>query len=210
MAVLLQTKSPAQSLKIIVAGGHPGDPECGCAGTMARFSDLGHEVVVLYLNRGEGYCGSAALDRCAAIRTAEAQSACRILKARSAFAGQVDGRAIVDPSHYEAFAGILAAERPDLVLTLVADRSSSRSSRRLGAHPGRLVEWRQEVCVLLLARSPKTRRCSHRPTMSISLPSNRGGTPPAMRTLRSSPTNGTRNKWKSLVNAARRARLPPG
>jgi N-acetylglucosamine malate deacetylase 1 len=117
MAVLLQTKSPAQSLKIIVAGGHPGDPECGCAGTMARFSDLGHEVVVLYLNRGEGYCGSAALDRCAAIRTAEAQSACRILKARAAFAGQVDGRAIVDPSHYEAFAGILAAERPDLVLT---------------------------------------------------------------------------------------------
>ena len=84
---------------------------------MARFTDLGHEVVVLYLNRGEGYCGSAALGRCAAIRTAEAQNACRVLKARTAFAGQVDGRAIVDPSHYEAFAGILAAERPDLVLT---------------------------------------------------------------------------------------------
>jgi LmbE family N-acetylglucosaminyl deacetylase len=117
MAVLLQRKSSAQSLKIVVAGGHPGDPECGSAGTMARFSDLGHQVVVLYLNRGEGYCGTAALDRCAAIRTAEARNACRVLKARAAFAGQLDGRAIVDASHYDSFAGILAAERPDLVLT---------------------------------------------------------------------------------------------
>lgn len=104
-------------MKIVVAGGHPGDPECGCAGTIARLTDLGHDVVLLYFNRGEGYCGAAALDRCAAIRTAEAQNACRILKARAAFAGQVDGRAVVDPAHYDAFARVLAAERPDVVFT---------------------------------------------------------------------------------------------
>ena len=54
--------SPA-ALKIMVAGGHPGDPECGCAGTIARYTELGHEVVLLYLNRGEGYCGGANLAR---------------------------------------------------------------------------------------------------------------------------------------------------
>ena len=85
--------------------------------TIARFADLGHEVVVLYLNRGEGYCGGASLDRCAGIRTAEAQNACRILKARPVFAGQYDGRAIVDDAHYAAFARLLAAESPDVVLT---------------------------------------------------------------------------------------------
>ena len=104
-------------LKIVFTGGHPGDPECGCAGTIARYADLGHEVVVLYLNRGEGYCGAAPLDRCAAIRTAEAQKACQILKARPAFADQIDGRAIVDNAHYEAFSKLLNAEDPDVVFT---------------------------------------------------------------------------------------------
>jgi LmbE family N-acetylglucosaminyl deacetylase len=108
---------PTPHLKVIVAGAHPGDPECGCAGTIARYTDLGHDVALLYLNRGEGYCGKSSLDRCGEIRTAEAQNACRILKARPLFAGQYDGRAIVDPPHYEAFAQILSAENPDVVFT---------------------------------------------------------------------------------------------
>jgi LmbE family N-acetylglucosaminyl deacetylase len=108
---------PAELLKIVVAGGHPGDPECGCAGTIARYTDLGHKVVLLYLNRGEGFCGGASLDHCAQIRTAEAQNACRTLKARPVFADQYDGRAIVDAPHFEAFARILTAEDPDVVFT---------------------------------------------------------------------------------------------
>src|SRR5277367_3914292 len=33
--------------KIVVTGGHPGDPEYGCGGAIARYTDLGHEVTVL-------------------------------------------------------------------------------------------------------------------------------------------------------------------
>jgi LmbE family N-acetylglucosaminyl deacetylase len=113
----LLSEGAGPALKIVVAGGHPGDPECGCAGTIARLVELGHGVVLLYLNRGEGFCGGASLDRCGAIRTAEAERACRSLKARAAFAGQYDGRAIVDAPHYEAFARLLEAERPDVVFT---------------------------------------------------------------------------------------------
>ena len=116
-ALPLLGQSSTHPLKIVVAGGHPGDPECGCAGTVARYTGLGHEVVLLYLNRGEGFCGGASLGRCAAIRTAEAGKACQGLKARAAFAGQYDGRAIVDAPHYEAFARLLAAEGPDVVFT---------------------------------------------------------------------------------------------
>ena len=114
-ALPLFAQSPSKPLKIVVTGGHPGDPECGCAGTIARYTALGHDVVLLYLNRGEGYCGAASLDRCAAIRTAEAQNACRILKARAAFADQVDGRAIVDAPHYDSCARLLADEKPDVL-----------------------------------------------------------------------------------------------
>jgi len=52
-----------------------------------------------------------------ASHVAEARNACALLKARPLFAGQVDGKAIVDPAHYEAFRKILEAERPDAVFT---------------------------------------------------------------------------------------------
>lgn len=117
IAALPVVARPSSKLKIVVAGGHPGDPECGCGGSIARFTNIGHEVVLLYLNRGEAYCGAASLKQCASIRTAEASAACRILKARAAFAGQIDGQSVVDAPQYNAFARILAAQKPDVVLT---------------------------------------------------------------------------------------------
>lgn len=116
-ALLAAAASSSSPLRVVVTGGHPGDPECGCAGTIARYRDLGHEVTLLYLNRGEGYCGADPLDRCGAIRTAEAEKACRILNARPLFVGQVDGQAIVDESHAAAFTTLLLAERPEVVFT---------------------------------------------------------------------------------------------
>jgi LmbE family N-acetylglucosaminyl deacetylase len=109
--------TPSSRLKIVVTGGHPGDPECGCAGTIARYTDLGHEVVLLYMNRGEGFCAGADPTQCGAVRTAEAQKACQILKARPAFVGQYDGRPIVDNTHYDDFHRLLSAEKPDIVFS---------------------------------------------------------------------------------------------
>lgn len=102
-------------LKIIVAGGHPGDPEYGCGGTIALYSDLGHEVALFYLNNGEwpARLGGAP----AATRVAEAKRACEILKARPAFAGQINGKAIVDLAHYREYQNILEGEQPDIVFT---------------------------------------------------------------------------------------------
>jgi len=50
-------------------------------------------------------------------RVAEAGQACEILKARPLFAGQVDGEAVVDRGHYQAFRKILESERPDVLFT---------------------------------------------------------------------------------------------
>ncbi len=116
-ASLLRAQAETGRLRILVAGGHPGDPECGCGGTIARYTSLGHEVTVLYLNRGEGYCGSAPPDQCGTVRTAEARKACEILKAHPVFATQVDGKAIIDNSHYEEFGRLFDAHRADIVFT---------------------------------------------------------------------------------------------
>jgi N-acetylglucosamine malate deacetylase 1 len=119
--VLAEAQSASQKpgvrkLKVVVTGGHPGDPECGCGGTIARYTDLGHDVVLMYLNRGQGYCGQYKLQDCGAVRTAEAAKACEILKARASFAEQYDGRAVVDNAHYDEFRKLFDAEKPDVVL----------------------------------------------------------------------------------------------
>ena len=106
-----------RKLKVVVAGGHPGDPEYGCAGTVARYTDLGHEVVLLYLNRGGAGSPKLPPGDLAALRTREAAKACEILKARSEYAGQVDGQSIVDGAHYDAFRKILETEKPDVMFT---------------------------------------------------------------------------------------------
>ena len=65
-------------LKIIVTGGHPGDPEYGCGGTIARYTDLGHSVVLLYLNRGDPSEGPGQPTK--DVRVLEAEKACGIPK----------------------------------------------------------------------------------------------------------------------------------
>jgi LmbE family N-acetylglucosaminyl deacetylase len=99
----------------VVVGGHPGDPECGCAGTIARYTALGHDVVLLYMNRGEGFCNGFDPSQCGVVRTGEARKACGILKAHPAFIEQTDGHAIVDNAHYDSFRHSLEAEAPDIV-----------------------------------------------------------------------------------------------
>jgi len=115
---------PARSatpLTIVVAGGHPGDPEYGCGGTVARYTEQGHKVVLLYLNRGEalsdGEAGCPERDpqQGSAVRVREALAACDILGATPVFAGQCNGHAVVDPPHYQAFAELLRDLKPDVV-----------------------------------------------------------------------------------------------
>jgi LmbE family N-acetylglucosaminyl deacetylase len=109
------SEAPSRKLKIVVAGAHPDDPESSAGGTMARYADLGHDVVAFYLTRGEAGIRGKSHAEAARIRTEEAEKACAILKARPVFAGQIDGATEVTPETYHQFGKLLAAENPDLV-----------------------------------------------------------------------------------------------
>jgi LmbE family N-acetylglucosaminyl deacetylase len=108
---------PLAPLKVLVVGGHPDDPESGCGGTMARYADAGHDVVALYLTRGEAGIAGTSHDDAARIRTAEAQRACQLLGATPRFFGQIDGDTHVDAAAYAAMRELLVRERPDVVFT---------------------------------------------------------------------------------------------
>lgn len=109
--------SAAQRRKILVAGAHPDDPETGCGGAMARFAGMGHEVVALYLTRGEAGIPGKTHREAARIRIGEAQTACTILNARPLFAGQIDGATEITAQRYDEVYDILKMESPDVIFT---------------------------------------------------------------------------------------------
>ncbi len=108
---------PDRKLNVVVTGGHPGDPEYGCGGTIARYTDLGHSVTLLYLNRGDIACPAIDPDHETAPRVLEARRACEILKAHPVFADQCDGHAVVDAAHYDQLRRLLEELSPDVVFT---------------------------------------------------------------------------------------------
>jgi LmbE family N-acetylglucosaminyl deacetylase len=110
-------RAQPRKLKVLVAGGHPGDPEYGCGGTICRYVDQGHDVALLYLNRGEKTCPESPEQSAANPRVAEAKRACEILKARPIFAPQCDAHAVVDSARYDEFRAIVEAENPDVLFT---------------------------------------------------------------------------------------------
>ena len=112
-----QQASPRRKLKIVVVGGHPDDPESGCGGTIARYVDAGHEVVAMYLTRGEAGIKGKSHEETARIRSAEAREACKILGARPVFVGQICSATEINRQRYAEFRKILEAEKPDMVFT---------------------------------------------------------------------------------------------
>ena len=116
-SLALMPATGSTRLTVVITGGHPGDPEYGCGGTIARLTELGHNVQLLYLNSGQKSCPATADDPGSTVRKAEAQQACSLLKAKPVFAGQCDGHAIVDAAHYSDFGNLLDQLNPDAVFT---------------------------------------------------------------------------------------------
>jgi LmbE family N-acetylglucosaminyl deacetylase len=103
-------------LRVVVLGAHPDDPESMAGGAAALFAAQGHDVVCLYLTRGEAGIEGKTHDEAAAIRTEEAKKACALLGARPRFLSQVDGAAEITPARYAEVRRVLEEEQPDALL----------------------------------------------------------------------------------------------
>lgn len=110
-------RGEGRPLSVVCVGAHPDDPEESSFGTMARYAEAGHTVTILYLTRGERGIRGKSLDEAAAIRTAEAEAACKVIGAKPVFAGQIDGDTEVNGKRIAAFSRLLAAQNPDIVFT---------------------------------------------------------------------------------------------
>lgn len=104
-------------MKVLAIGAHPDDPETCCGGTMCLLSDAGHEVVCVYLTRGEAGIPGKSHSEAAAIRVVESENACKVTGARHIFMSQVDGNTEVNLDRYKEMRELIDHENPDIVLT---------------------------------------------------------------------------------------------
>ena len=103
--------------KILIIGAHPDDPETAAGGTMCLLTDAGHEVVSVYLTRGEAGIPGKSHEEAAAIREKEAKAACAVTGARPLFMNQIDGSTEVNLDRYREMREMLEKEKPDIVIT---------------------------------------------------------------------------------------------
>lgn len=106
-----------KKLNVVCLGAHPGDPEFGCGGTLAKFARAGHSVTCIYLTRGEAGDPAKSFAESAALRTKEAETACNLLQVKAIFAGQTDGNTILSKEKTEEMNRLMQSENPDLVFT---------------------------------------------------------------------------------------------
>jgi len=106
-----------KKLNIVCVGAHPGDPEFGCGGTMAKYSDAGNNLTFVYLTRGEAYKPIQSYAQSAELRTKEAETACKILNAKAMFAGQIDGNTELNNQQNEVITKLILSLQPDVVFT---------------------------------------------------------------------------------------------
>ncbi len=124
-------------LRVLGIGAHPGDPESGCGGTLARYADAGHDVALLYTTSGEKSLPAVEPAEAARRRREEATRACAVLGARARFVGLASGALGLTAATTAAFRAAFDAESPDVVFT----------------HWPEDTDWEHQVTALLTLRA---------------------------------------------------------
>ena len=110
-----------KKLKVVFAGAHTDD-WIVCGGTLARYTALGHEVLIISCTPGDSVSmadvNHMALDDLAAARRDQAAKGAEMIGARIVFLKEKDLMMRVDPTSYQEFNKLLIPEKPDVVFTM--------------------------------------------------------------------------------------------
>jgi LmbE family N-acetylglucosaminyl deacetylase len=104
------------TMKVLAVGAHPDDIEFLCAGTLAKYKRLGHEVAMAVVTNGE--VGSSTLSKCeiAAVRRGEAEASAAAIGAEFHWLGYPDEFLFNDAQSRLTFIDLVRQVRPDLIL----------------------------------------------------------------------------------------------
>jgi len=153
-------------MDVLAIGAHPDDCELFMGGTLARLADLGYEVAIADLTRGE-----SASRGTPEVRRNEAEQAAMILGVAKRICLDLgDGQIGLDPKHRVEVIRLLRTERPLLVFAHSPDDRHPDHERA-----GRLV---REACFFAYVEGFDTGQERFRPTALIEFIGNTVGGPP--------------------------------
>src|SRR5262245_1703278 len=103
-------------MKVLAVGAHPDDIEFLCAGTLAKYKRLGHEVAMAIATNGE--VGSSTLPKAeiAAIRKKEAAASAAVIGAEFHWLGYPDEFLFNSEESRLRFIDLVRAVRPDIII----------------------------------------------------------------------------------------------
>ena len=105
-------------MKVLAVGAHPDDLEILCGGTLARFVQDGHEVVMCHVSRGDRGSFVHTSEEISHIRSEEARRAAEICGAEATTLGQSDGDVnAADPEQRRLMIDLVRETQPDLIVT---------------------------------------------------------------------------------------------
>jgi LmbE family N-acetylglucosaminyl deacetylase len=105
-------------MRVLAVGAHPDDLEILCGGTLARFVQDGHEVVMCNATLGNRGSFEHTSEEIAEIRLREARRAAEIAGADHVTLGFTDGEVdAADDAQRAAVVDLVRDVRPDLILT---------------------------------------------------------------------------------------------
>lgn len=104
-------------MRILAVGAHPDDIEILCAGTLLRYADAGHEVVMAVATNGEQGHFEIMPEELAAIRKSEAEASAAIAGARLIWMGYPDQFLFHDKPTRMRFIEMIRQANPDVIIT---------------------------------------------------------------------------------------------
>jgi LmbE family N-acetylglucosaminyl deacetylase len=105
-------------MRVLAIGAHPDDLEILCGGTLARFVDEGHDVVMCHATRGDRGSFVHTSAEIAEIRSGEARRAAGICGADYDSLGLHDAEVnAADPEQQRAVVDAIRRARPDVIIT---------------------------------------------------------------------------------------------
>lgn len=110
-----------KKLRVVFVGAHVDD-WVDCAGTLARYTRLGHEALCISFTPGDSQSMAdqrhMPVEKLAALRSEHADKGTKILGARMLYLNQHNQRMRVDPDTYAEFNKTLLDIEPDVVFTM--------------------------------------------------------------------------------------------
>ena len=105
-------------MRVLAIGAHPDDLEILCGGTLARYSEEGHEVVMCHATKGDRGSFQYTSEEISRIRNEEAQRAAEIAGAEHTSLGFSDGEVnAADPMQRRVIVNLVRDARPDIIIT---------------------------------------------------------------------------------------------